>query len=144
MMTRSHWMRFGLALAATAILSTSSARAQESGTAQKVGEKLDEAGQGIKRGVGRVGDTVKDQFERAKKSIHAMGVEGRVYGRLHWDKMLENATLDVAVAKDGTVTLSGSVANLAAKAKAIQLASDTSGVTRVVDQLAIPAPATNP
>jgi hyperosmotically inducible protein len=143
-MTRSSWTRLGLALAATTILSASTARAQEPGTAQKVGEKLDEAGQAVRRGVGRAGDAVKEQFERAKKSIHAMGVEGRVYGRLHWDKMLENATLDVAVAKDGTVTLTGTVANLAAKAKAVQLASDTSGVTRVVDQLAIPAPATNP
>jgi hyperosmotically inducible protein len=143
-MTRSYWMRFGLALAATALLSESTARAQEPGTAQKVGEKLDEAGQVVKRQVGRAGDAIKDQFDRAKRSIHAMGVESRVYGRLHWDKALENATLEVAVAKDGTVTLTGSVPNLAAKAKAVQLANDTSGVTRVVDQLAIPSPATNP
>jgi hyperosmotically inducible protein len=143
-MTRSNWTRFSLALAVMATISASTARAQEPGPARKVGEKLDEAGQAVRRGVERAGDAVKDQFERAKRSIHAMGVESRVYGRLHWDKMLENATLDVAVAKDGTVTLSGSVASLAAKAKAVQLASDTSGVTRVIDQLAIPAPASSP
>jgi hypothetical protein len=144
-MIRTGWDRVAVAtlLAAVALL-TDRALAQEPGLGKRVGEKLDEAGAAIRRDVGKAGDAVREQFQKAKSSINAMGIEGRVYGRLHWDKALENASIDVTASRDGAVTLTGTVADAMAKAKAVRLAGDTVGVTRVVDQLAAatPAPAT--
>ncbi len=137
-MTRSTWKRLGLSFATLAALTVGIARAQQQGLGERIGEKLDEGASAVKRGVGRAGETIKDQFERAKASVNALNVEGRVYGRLRWDKSLEGASIDVAAMKDGTVTLTGTVADLSAKAKAVQLAGDTVGVTRIVNQLTTP------
>jgi osmotically-inducible protein OsmY len=64
-------------------------------------------------------------------------VQGRVYGRLHWDKALEGAALDIDVRDKQVVVLRGKVASAAAKQKAEQLAGDTIGVSSVVNELAI-------
>lgn len=143
-MSRASLARMGIALTAVAALAVHPAQAQDPGPGEKLGEKLDGAATTIKRAVGRAGETMKDQFERAKASINAMGVESRVYGRIRWDKALDKASIDVTAAKDGTVTLTGTVADLTAKAKAVQLAADTVGVSHVVDQLATASPSANP
>jgi len=136
-MLRTRWARLGLTMAALATLSAAPARAQEPKprTGEKVGERVDEAASAVRRGVGRAGDKMREEFDRAKSSINAMGVESRVYGRIRWDKALEKATVDVSAARDGTITLTGSVSDASAKAKAVQLASETVGVVRVVDGL---------
>ncbi len=144
-MTRTGWDRVALAalLAAAAVL-THRAEAQEPAqqptTGRRIGEKIDEAAAAIRRDVDRAGDAVREQFHKAKASINAMGIEGRVYGRLRWDKALEGASIDVAATRDGSVTLTGTVADAMARAKAVKLAGDTVGVTRVVDQLALATP----
>jgi hyperosmotically inducible protein len=150
-MTRTGWDRVALAaLLATAALLTHRAEAQEPAqqptTGRRIGEKIDEAAAVLRRDVDRAGDAVREQFHKVKTSINAMGIEGRVYGRLRWDKALDGASIDVAAARDGTVTLTGTVADAPARAKAVRLAADTVGVTRVVDQLAAatPTPAVPP
>jgi len=118
-------------------------RAQEPGTGKKVGEKLDSAIQDVKSGLRKVGGAAKEQFAKVKTSVHNMGVESRVYGRIHWDKALNDALIELTATDDGVITLSGTVADAKAKAKAVDLARDTVGVSKVVDQLAIrPAPTT--
>jgi hyperosmotically inducible periplasmic protein len=123
---------------------------QDGGAAAKAGEKLDELGRAIRRslidaedtvrdGLNRTGGTVRDGFARTKESVQGMGVVPRVYGRLHWDKALHACQL-VVKAEGGAVTIRGTVPDEAAKAKAISLARDTFGVTRVIAQLRILAP----
>jgi hyperosmotically inducible periplasmic protein len=123
---------------------------QDSGAASKAGEKLDELGRAIRRslidaedtvreGLNRTGGTVRDGFNRTKESVQGMGIVPRVYGRLHWDKAL-HACQFVVKAEGGAVTIRGAVPDEAAKAKAISLARDTFGVTRVIAQLRILAP----
>ena len=80
-----------------------------------------------------------------------MGVESRVYSRLHWDKALNDATIELVMSQNGVITLNGSVASARAKAKAVELAEETMGVTEVIDQLAVrpsaevtPAPVRSP
>ena len=68
-----------------------------------------------------------------------MGVASRVYGRLHWDKALETSTLDLEV-NNGVATLRGEVPERKAKARAVELARETVGITQVIDQLAIQPP----
>jgi hyperosmotically inducible protein len=133
---------------------TVASRAQQDpppdGAAAKAGERLDELGRAIKRGIldaedtvreglNRTGETVRDGFARTKESVQAMGLVPRVYGRLHWDKALNTSPLFVK-AEGGTVTVRGAVPDEAAKARAISLVKDTVGVTRVVVQLTVTSP----
>jgi hypothetical protein len=112
---------------------------QEPGPGEKTGGKLDEAGRSIKKGLQEVGETIRGQYAKARESVHNMGVASRVYGRLHWDKALHSSTLDIDV-KNGIATLRGSVPDSKARLKAVDLAADTVGITKVVDQLTILPP----
>ena len=106
---------------------------QPQGTAEKIGEKID-------RGISQIGAELSQAWAEVRKSVDKMGVQGRVYGRLHWDKALENANLDIDVRDGQVVVLKGAVNSAAAKQKAEQLTGDTIGVTSVINELAITAP----
>ena len=117
--------------------------AQDPDTGKKVGEKIDDVVQEIKGGLKKAGSAAKDEFSKARAAINNMGVESRVYGRLHWDRSLNDATIELASTDDGVITLKGSVADAKAKTKAVELARETVGVTKVVDELGVrPASAT--
>ena len=107
------------------------------GAAARAGEKLDEVGRKIRRGLEKAEDAVREGFHKTRDSVHSMGVISRVYGRLHWDKWLHSSTLTLKV-EDGVVTLRGAVPSKAAKTKAVTLAAETVGVTKVIDELTIP------
>jgi hypothetical protein len=109
---------------------------QEQGPAAKAGSRLDDVGRSIKRGLDNAGEAVREQFARARSSVHNMDVASRVYGRLHWDKSLATSSLDLDV-KGGVVTLRGAVPDARAKAKAVELAADTVGISGMIDQLTI-------
>jgi hyperosmotically inducible protein len=111
--------------------------AVEKPAGERVGGKVDSAVDSIKKGVSSAGEAIRDQWEKARTSVHNMGVAARVYGRLHWDKALYNAKVDVDVQKDGVAVLSGSVGDPMARAKAVELTRDTVGVNKVVDQLTV-------
>jgi osmotically-inducible protein OsmY len=99
--------------------------------------------QQIENGAAQAGAKLEEGFASVRDRVHTMGVETRVYSRLHWDKDLADATLNVAVEHDGVVTLSGKVKDALAKTRAVTLTDNTVGVTRVVDQLTVattPAP----
>ena len=131
--------------AAALLLTACTTRIQAQETGKKVGEKLDQVGRDVRGGLNRAGETIKGQFAAAKTSVENMGVESRVYGRLHWDKALNDATIDLAISDAGVVTLNGSVATVKAKARAVELTEETVGVTQVVDRLAVrPAATTTP
>jgi hyperosmotically inducible periplasmic protein len=126
------WLALGVALWAGI------GRAQQEGAAEKAGAKLDEAGRKIKKGLEKAEDTVREAFHRTRDSVHGMGILARVYGRLHWDKALHSSSLTIRI-ENGAVALRGAVPNAAAKAKAVELAAETVGVTKVVDELTVPA-----
>jgi osmotically-inducible protein OsmY len=100
---------------------------------QSVGQRIGEA-------VDQVTSGVQQAWQQVKEAGNRMGVEARVYARLRWDKAIHSATIDIEVPKAGTVVLKGSVADAAAKKKAVALANDTIGVEQVVDQLAVAPP----
>jgi osmotically-inducible protein OsmY len=108
------------------VLSTS-ARGQSVG--QRIGEAIEQVSSGVQQA-----------WQQVKEAGNRMGVEARVYARLRWDKAIHSATIDIEVPKAGTVVLKGSVADAAAKKKAVELANDTIGVEQVVDQLAVAPP----
>lgn len=145
----------GVALAAVVAITAGGAFAwaqQEPGPVERAGEKLDEAGReagrkldeagrklrrGLEKGLDTARGAVRESFAQTRDRVHEMNVAARIYGRLHWDKMLVNSTLDLTVEDRGIVTLRGVVASDKARERAVQLAVDTVGVSRVVDQLAV-------
>jgi len=68
---QSRWA--AVAVAALVVGWAGPGQAQEAG--KRVGQKLDEVGREIKGGLNRAGSAAKDQFSRARASVHDMGVE---------------------------------------------------------------------
>jgi hypothetical protein len=104
----------------------------------KVKEKLDSAARSITKGAQSAADAVKEPYHRARESVHGLGEHGRVYARLHWDKNLQGAKIEITL-KGSVATLAGTVPDAKARAKAIELTQDTVGVTDVVDHLTVSA-----
>jgi len=109
---------------------------QPKGVGEAIGEKVDNVVQSLKRGARATTESLQEQYQQARTSVHNMGVQTRVYSRLHWDKNVGDARIDIEF-KDGTAILRGAVKSLQAKARARDLARDTIGVDRVDDQLTI-------
>src|SRR5262249_25379897 len=59
-------------------------------------------------------------------------IEARVSARLLWEKSLSDASIQV-IASDGGIELKGTVANVAQKKRAVELAESTTGVDRVTE-----------
>jgi hypothetical protein len=105
-----------------------------------IGQRVDTAIEQLREGAHQVTDWAREEFKRARVAVDQMGAQARVYARLHWDKALQNATIDVEIQNDGAIVLRGSVPSQDAKTKANQLTRDTVGVDRVVDQLNVSPP----
>jgi BON domain len=69
-------------------------------------------------------------------------VTSSIKAKLAQDDLVKAHDIDVTT-RDHVVTLSGDVENLAAKQRAVQLARDTRGVDRVVDNLRVQTAATS-
>lgn len=135
------WAAFALAAMATPTV-----RAQEptpepapatKTTTEKLKEKAGNAASSVKRGVGDAGAAIKNKFTQAKDHVGAMEVEARVYARLHWDKVLTGAKIDLSAPRKGVIVLTGTVPDAKAADKAVSLTSDTVGVTEAVNHLTV-------
>jgi hypothetical protein len=104
---------------------------------QQVGGVVDS----LKKGANDAAATIESEYASARDALQSMGIQARVYSRLHWDKDLADASLTIDSPSAGVVSISGSLPNAAAKTKAIKLAEDTVGVTKVLDQVNAPATA---
>lgn len=110
------------------------------GIGERVGESVD-------RGLSTLGQRIRKTWADFRRSVDELSVQGRVYARLHWDKSLANAPIEISVQNENVVTLSGTVANDTAHLSAITLAENTVGVGKVVDHLSdstTPPPTTPP
>lgn len=143
-MIRKPWLWVAPAAAALILVAGSAATAQEESTADKIKDKVGGAVQSIKKGAVNAEEAIKDQFARAKGAVVKMNIESRVYARLHWDKALVGAKIDLSAPKVGVIVLTGTVADTKAKAKAVDLTAGTVGVTEVIDRLTILTSATTP
>jgi hypothetical protein len=103
----------------------------QDGLGQRLGKKIDQ-------GLNEIGSDLRRGWASVRQSVDKLGVQGRVYGRLHWDKALANATIDIQVPQEGVIVLKGSVPNTAAQLRAVNLARETVGVKQVTDELSVP------
>lgn len=124
-----------------AVCLTTAATTQPVQAQQGLGERL---GQQLDQGLDRLGSELREGWASLRQSVDRMGIQGRVYGRLRWDKHIATAGIDVDTEEEGTVVLRGEVKSADAKQKAVQLANDTVGVKRVVDELTVATPAETP
>lgn len=105
-----------------------------------IGDRVDQAISKIRSGASEAADRVREGFARVRGEVDELGVEGRVYARLRWDKGLQGASISVEVEREGRTTLTGTAPSEAAKGKAAQLAADTVGVGQVVNALRVVQP----
>ena len=104
--------------------------ANQPGVGKRVGESVD-------RGLTNIGNKLRKTWAEFRKSVDELSVQGRVYGRLHWDKAIGSAPIEITVQNENVVTLSGSVPTEAARRTAVTLANDTVGVRQVIDRLTV-------
>jgi hyperosmotically inducible protein len=140
-MSRSQWVRALSVAAALAVSAAPAARAQEPQPkptiTEKIKAKAGSAVESIKKGAASAEEAVREQYLRARSAVTKMGIEARVYARIHWEKALATSKVDLAAPKEGVIALNGTVVDERARAKAVELARDTIGVTQVIDNLTV-------
>lgn len=83
-----------------------------------------------------IGETVAEGANAAQRLASSAALTAKIKSKMALDDTIEAAAIDVDT--DGRiVTLSGSVGSQAERARALQLARETDGVTSVVDRLTI-------
>ena len=105
------------------------------GLGERLGQGIDGVGRGIRRGAMEVTDSKRRGFETVRGDVQRMTMPQRVYSRLHWDRALVNARIEVQVLRGNVVLLRGTVPDAAARRRAVDLASTTADVREVVDEL---------
>jgi hypothetical protein len=84
----------------------------------------------------QVGDKVATGVNAAQQQLADAALTAKIKSKMALDDSIEARRIDVDT--NGTVvTLSGTVRSAQEKAKALQLARDTAGVTSVVDRLSV-------
>lgn len=137
-MSRQLWISAaGLSLAAGLVLGLghTSSSAQTPGVAETIGQKIDGVGRGIGREARAVGESMRKAFDGMRTEVSRMNAPARVYARIHWDRALHSAKIEVHPVRGGGVLLRGTVPDQAAKERAVALARDTFEVNEVIDEL---------
>jgi osmotically-inducible protein OsmY len=93
------------------------------------------------KAVAKAGGLGAGANQKLATGLHALqgdldesALDARVAARLRWDKTLADTTIEVR-AEGGEVQLSGKVANLAQRRRAVELAESTLGSEKVTDGL---------
>jgi osmotically-inducible protein OsmY len=106
-----------------------SAADQLEGAAKTTGEKTKSAAESVgekaKAGAAKTGEAITDAW-----------ITTKVHSRFTGENALKGSDIDVDT-KDHVVTLKGTVASAAGRARAVDIARTTDGVTKVVDQLTV-------
>ena len=84
----------------------------------------------------RIGETVAVGAAQAQDALNDGALTTKIKSKMALDDTVKALSIDVDT-DNGVVTLSGTVNSETEKAKAVQLAKDTAGVTSVIDRLVI-------
>lgn len=84
----------------------------------------------------QIGETVATGTARAEAVLHEAALTAKIKAKMALDDQVRALSINVDT-RGTVVTLTGSVHSEAERAKAVQLARDTAGVTSVTDNLAI-------
>jgi hyperosmotically inducible periplasmic protein len=133
-MTSKRCCWFTLALLVVTVLGVTSTTHAQQGIAGRAGEALDNVGRTIRSGV-------ENEVATNNVAVYEQELLSRVYSRIHWDKYLVWSTLEIQAQADGTAILRGAVPDKVYKDRAVVLARDTVGISKVVDELTVSPPA---
>ena len=84
----------------------------------------------------KIGEAVSNTAARAGEALDEGRITAKVKSKIQLDDTLKGANVSVHT-DDGIVTLKGDVMNNAQRQRAEQLARETDGVTRIVDELSV-------
>jgi osmotically-inducible protein OsmY len=101
---------------------------------QKTAAKFDGVTEGLR-------DKLNNGWGAVRSSVSETSLDSRVALRLRWDTDMAGADVEVHLVGPGAVELTGAVADLTQRRRAIELAHTTAGVESVVDRLRVEADA---
>lgn len=120
----------GVGIAALVLAISSGKLAAQEGLGERLGRELDEK-------LGQLSSELQESWAKVEQLVDQLGVRGRVYARVHWDKTLTSEPIRIEVEDTDVVVLTGRVPDESAREKAVRLAEDTVGVREVVDRLKV-------
>ena len=82
----------------------------------------------------KAGEKTAELANRAENALNDGALTAKIKSKMALDDLVQARSIDVTT-NSGIVTLRGTVRSAAEHDRAVQLAKETSGVTRVVDQL---------
>jgi hyperosmotically inducible periplasmic protein len=83
-----------------------------------------------------IGEKVATSANEAQRALAEMSLQGKIKSKMALDELVKASAINIDSAK-GVVTLTGTVRSEAERARAVQLARETAGVTSVVDRLVV-------
>lgn len=94
----------------------------------KIAAKFDGMTEGLR-------DKLNNGWGAVRSSVSETGLNNRVSLRLRWDRDMDGADVQVRLTSPGAIELTGVVADLTQRRRAVELAQTTVGVESVLDQL---------
>lgn len=101
---------------------------------QKTASKFDGVTEGLR-------EKLQNGWGAVRGSMSEASLDSRVALRLRWDTDMKGADVQVSLVGSGAVELTGTVADLMQRRRAVELAHTTAGVENVVDRLTVEADA---
>ena len=114
------------------------AEAKTAKTMDKAGEKAERAGEKTKDAAAKVGEKTKETAGTAGEAITDAWITTKIKADFINEATLKGSDINVDT-NDHVVTLKGTVASLAGKSRAEQIAKTTKGVNRVINTLTVAA-----
>ncbi len=112
------------------------AEAKTAKTMDKAGEKTERAGEKTKDAAAKVGEKTKETAGTAGEAITDAWITTKIKADFINESALKGSDINVDT-NDHVVTLKGTVASLAGKSRAEQIAKTTKGVNRVINTLTV-------
>ncbi len=121
-------------LLACAALCASGCDGQDAERLSRIGRKI------VDRATAQTDNTpgrLPGSLQSIRGGWYEITVDARVASRLRWDKNLQGNPIQVESLGNSTVKLTGTVATLETRQRAVRLADSTVGVEKVVDELVV-------
>lgn len=109
---------------------------RSTGTSGRVSDAIDIDTSRAREAGAKIGESVAVGANEAQQVVSEAGLTAKIKAKMALDDTISAAAIDVD-SNGSTVTLSGRVGSQAERSRAVQMARETEGVTRVVDQLTV-------
>lgn len=133
----AYWSDNGAALREKATDYATETAKREAG--ELAGKAADEAREAAGKIAGKAADEARDAAGKLGDTVSDGALTAKIKSKMALDDHVKARAIDVDTS-DAVVTLSGVVASADERKRAVELARDTEGITRVVDKLEVRRP----